>query len=84
MEVVLISLVALVLVFAVVAIFGTSTKRGQSIDGDAEESGEGPTDASYVSGSRPAGPGAEGMAVPEPGEISPGPPPPEDERERSG
>lgn len=33
----------------------------------------GPTGTPYPSGSRPGGPGAEGMAVPEPGEISPAP-----------
>lgn len=38
-----------------------------------ERSDPGPNATPYPPGSRPGGPGAEGMAVPEPGEISPGP-----------
>ncbi len=34
----------------------------------------GPTGTEYPTGARPAGPGSEGMAVPEPGEIAPGEP----------
>jgi hypothetical protein len=38
----------------------------------------------YPTGSRPAGPGAEGMRVDDPGEITPGPGHPPDEGNRSG
>jgi hypothetical protein len=44
------------------------------------DEGAGPTGTPYPPGSRPGGPGAEGMAVPDPGDISPGVPGPEDPR----
>lgn len=42
------------------------------------DGGAGPTGTPYPPGSRPGGPGAEGMAVPDPGDIAPGPPDPDD------
>lgn len=39
---------------------------------------------SYPTGSRPAGPGAEGMRVDDPGEITPGPRHTPDEEDRPG
>lgn len=43
-----------------------------------------PGDDSYPTGARPAGPGAEGMRVEEPGEITPGPADGPDEGNRTG
>jgi hypothetical protein len=42
-----------------------------------------PGNDSYPTGSRPAGPGAEGMRVDDPGEITPGPDHAPEERRRS-
>jgi hypothetical protein len=46
---------------------------GHGAADEADEADEGRV-ADYPPGSRPGGPGSEGMNVPEPGEISPGPP----------
>lgn len=40
--------------------------------GTGHHGGNGPVDAQYPPGSRPAGPGAEGMGVSSPGQIVPG------------
>lgn len=48
-----------------------SGRRTDSARSDSEGAG-GPVDSQYPPGARPAGPGAEGMAVSSPGDIVPG------------
>lgn len=74
-------LLAVAAVVAAVVLGGMSSRR--RFDDPSER--ERPGDESYPTGSRPAGPGAEGMRVEEAGEITPGPnPSPTNEEDRSG
>lgn len=65
--------VALIVGVAVMAV--VIGRRLLARDFDESASTTGPTEEPYPPGSRPAGPGAEGMGVGEPGDIIPGPDP---------
>lgn len=77
--------IALVVIGTLVLLAGTSLVfRRQGHPEDASEHAEpepnpGPTGEPYPTGSRPAGPGAEGMQTPEPGSVSPAPSPGDDD-----
>lgn len=59
---------------AIVTVLVRQRRQPNAREPDPAAVPPGPTGTEYPTGARPAGPGAEGMAVPEPGDIAPGDP----------
>ena len=71
-------LLVVLLIVGVAVVAVVIGRRLLARDLDRPAAPTGPTDEPYPPGSRPAGPGAEGMGVGEPGDIIPGPDPRQD------
>ena len=67
----LVIVVALVLVVGIVIMLARQGHPEEAATHPEETESGGPTPGDYPTGSRPAGPGAEGMNAPEPGFVSP-------------
>jgi hypothetical protein len=70
--IVVVVVAGLAIVLLVVSWFVQSHPEEASDHEFTEDEGAGPTGTPYVPGSRPGGPGAESMAVPEAGDTAPG------------